>query len=163
MRPIIQSTKHMVQTPISTIAFGVRENIRVVNAVAIQDKNLSSEVVEGAIVKAVYCEMWVNSTGVDGAQVAILEKTQGASTGANIAEMASLFTYDNKKNILWTHEGLSSNESVGNPIPIIRQWIKIPKGKQRFGLGDGLSFTISNISAADPLFRCGFFVYKEMT
>ncbi len=162
VRPVIHSTKHYVQFPFSNIGAGVRENALLINAVAAPDKNISSEVEEGASIKAVFIEMWMINAGGDGTAIVIVEKTTNNNTGANVTDMASLFGYDNKKNILFTHQGLTSNDGIGNPIPVIRGWIKIPKSKQRFGLGDRLVLTISNVSAQD-LDRCGFTTYKEYT
>jgi len=109
---------------------------------------------------AVFIELWLQNSANDGHAVVIVEKTQGDNAGPTFAEMAALFSYSNKKNILFTHEGLTSNDGVGNPVPILRQWIKIPKSKQRFGLGDGIALTLSNPSS-NNLNRCGFAVYKE--
>ena len=161
MRPIIHSTKHIVQTPISQIATGTAENIVIINAVESTVANVATEVEEGTIIKAVFVEMWLQNQSNLGHSIVILEKVPISNVGATFAEMGTLFTYDNKKNILFTHEGLTSNDAIGNPIPVIRQWVKIPKGKQRFGLGDSLRLTISNPSS-NNLDRCGMFIYKEM-
>jgi len=161
LKTIIHSTKHIVQTPFSTITTGTAENILLVRAMESTASNLSNEVVEGSVIKAVFVEMWVQNSANDGHQIAILEKVPQDVAGATFANMGNLYTYINKKNILFTHEGLSSNDGVGNPLPIIRQWFKIPKGKQRFGLGDRLVLTISNPSS-NTLNRCGVTIYKEL-
>jgi len=162
MRPVIHSTKHQVQFPFSAITTGLRVNLLIAQAVATADKDLASEVEEGSIIKAVYVEMWLLNTGNDGHAIVILEKVPDGSTGANATEMASLFTYTNKKNIFYTHEGLTNNDGIDPPRNILNRWIKIPKSKQRFGLGDRLVLTISNPSAG-TLNRCGQTVFKEYT
>ncbi len=162
MRAVIHSTKHIVQTPISQITTGTRENIIIFQAVESTIANSAIEVEEGALVKAVFVEMWLQNQGNLGHAIAILEKCTDAQVGASFGEMASLFTYTNKKNILWTHEGLTSNDGTSLPIPIIRQWVKIPKGKQRMGLGDSMRLSISNPSS-NSLDRCGMFVFLEKT
>ncbi len=162
MRPIIHSTKHLVPIPVSSIGTAARENIILCQAVESTVANTAIEIVEGAVVKAVFVELWLNNDGVDGSSIVTLEKTMDVGLGPTFAEMASLFTYTNKKNILFTHQGLTSNESIGNPIPVMRNWFKIPKGKQRFGLGDKLVLSISNTSSGN-LFRCGIIIFKEMT
>ncbi len=162
MRPVIHSTKHTVQVPISQIATGVRENITIFQAVQSTIANASTEIEEGSIVKAVFVEMWLQNQGNLGHSVVILEKVPNGVTGATFTNMGTLFDYTNKKNIFFTHEGLTANDAIGNPIPVIRQWFKIPKGKQRFGLGDRLVLTVSNPSSSD-LNRCGMFVFKELT
>jgi len=59
---------------------------------------------------------------------------------------------------LYTTQGLTSEQNA-NAVPIIRQWFKIPKGKQRFGLGDQM---VLNISAAqEGVENCGMFIFKE--
>ncbi len=162
MKPVIHSVKHIVQTPISQIATGARENILIFAAVESTVANAATEVEEGSIVKAVYVEMWLQNQSNLGHAILILEKVEGGEVGATFAEMGSLFTYTNKKNILFTHEGLTSNDGIGNPLPVVRQWFKIPKGKQRFGLGDRMTLTISNPSS-NNLDRCGVCIFKELS
>ncbi len=162
MRPVIHSVKHLVQSPFSAITTGVRENIIIIKAVESTQANLADEVESGTVIKAVFVEMWLQNSANDGHSIVILEKTENGGAGATFGQMAALFTYNNKKNILFTHEGLTSNDGVGNPLPVIRQWFKIPKGKQRFGLGDRLVLTISNPSS-NNLNRCGMFIYKELS
>jgi len=159
---VIHSTKHIVQVPISQVATGVVENIVIATSVESTTANLSTEIEEGSVVRAVYVEMWLQNQTNLGHSVVILEKVERAGNGATFSQMASLFSYPNKKNILFTHEGLTSNDAIGNPIPILREWFKIPKGKQRFGLGDKLVLTISNPSS-NNLDRCGMMIYKELT
>ncbi len=74
--------------------------------------------------------------------------------------MTALGTFDNKKNILYTTQGLAPNDGVGQPVAVIRQWFKIPKSKQRFGLGDKIRLAIA--SRGDGVITyCGFATYKE--
>ncbi len=162
MRPIIKSTKHYVQMSLSTIAAGARLTVILAEGVDIVDKNDPDEVEEGAVLKACYVELWTQQDGNDGSEVIILAKEMEAGIGPSTTEMAALSDYNNKKNILFTHQGLASNESIGNPIPIMRGWYKIPKSKQRFGLGDKLNLTLFNPSA-NVLTFCGFATYKEYT
>ncbi len=160
VRPMVHSVKHYVQFPISQIATGVRETIRVVSANAIQDVNISSEVAEGSSVKAVFFEFWLQNEGTLGEFILTISKDPEFTSGPSFVEMATLFTFTNKKNILYTTQGLTSNDGISGPVNVIRGWIKIPKSKQRFGLGDTLNLCISNVSSND-LVRCGFATYKE--
>ncbi len=162
MKAVIHSTKHIVQSPIDQIATGVAENIIIAQAVESTTANLATEVVEGAVIKAVFVEMWLENQSNLGHAIVILEKVPLGATGATFAQMGALFSYPNKKNILFTHEGLTANDAIGNPMPIVRQWFKIPKGKQRMGFSDRLVLTISNPSSND-LNRCGMFIFKELT
>ncbi len=162
MKPVIKSRKHIVQTPFNQIGTGTAENIALAIVVDRTVADAANEVVEGAIIKAVFIEMWLQNSANDGHSIMTLEKAQAGSTGGSFATLAALDTYANKKNILFTHEGLTSNDGVGNPIPVLNGWLKIPKSKQRFGLGDRLVLSISNPSS-NNLNRCGKTIYKEYT
>ncbi len=162
VRPQVHSTKHYVQIPFSEVTTGAVENVLLVSGVALLSKNLASEVEEGSSVKAIYIEMWLQNEGNLGSFIATVSKQTEFGTGPTVAEMASLMTYTNKKNVFWTSQGLTSNDGISGPVNILRTWIKIPKSKQRFGLGDILSLSISNVSTSD-LNRCGFATYKEYT
>jgi len=162
MRPIIQSTKHYVQQSRSEVATVAVQNIDILEAVIMSANNLVDEVLEGSLVKAVFVEMWILDTASDGSFVISLEKRPSGLGAMAFASSNALGLYPNKKNLLYVTQGLSPNNGVGNPVPIIRQWFKIPKGKQRMGLGDKLVLNITNNGLNDLEF-CGFFTYKEMT
>ncbi len=160
VRPMVHSIKHYVQFPFNDILTGTRETHAIVTSVDRDSANLASEVVEGSSVKAVYFEMWLQNAASDGTFIATITKDLESAAGPTFSEMASLHTYTNKKNILWSSEGLTPNDGVSGPVNIIRSWIKVPKSKQRFGLGDRINLNIANVSAND-LHRCGFTIYKE--
>jgi len=162
MRPIIHSTKHIVQQSRSEVATVSVETLDIVLAVESTVANAVDEIPEGANVKAVFVEMWILDSGNDGSFVITLEKRPGGVNAINFAATNALGTYTNKRNILYTTQGLSPNNGVGNPVPIIRQWFKIPKGKQRFGLGEKLVLNITNNGLNDLEF-CGFMTCKELT
>jgi len=160
VRPMVHSIKHYVQLPINQLLTGAVENNILVSGVAVLNKDVPSEVVEGSTVKAVFVEMWLQNEGTLSEFIVTVSKQTEFQLGPTFAEMALLQNYTNKKNILYTTQGLASNDGVSGPINILRTWIKIPKSKQRFGLGDLLSLSISNVSSND-LVRCGFATYKE--
>ncbi len=160
MRQIVHSVKHYVQFPIDQITTATREAIILVQSVESTVANSAIEVPEGSIIKAVFVELWLENTGNLGESIVTLTKDTNALFGPTFIEMAALFTYTNKKNVLFTHQGLTSNDGVSQPTNVMRGWIKIPKGKQRFGLGDTLTLSVANVSSQD-LNRCGFAVYKE--
>ncbi len=160
VRPMVHSSKHYVQYPIDQIALGTRQEIVLVNSVAVLSKNLASEVEEGNSVKAIFVELWLQNQGSLGEFICTITKDPSNGTGPSFAQMAALHTFPNKKNILYTSQGLTSNDAISGPVNILRQWIKIPKSKQRMGLGDTINLNISNTSA-DDLNRCGFSIYKE--
>ncbi len=160
VRPMVHSVKHYVQYPFSQITTGARETIPIVTAVQRDAVNLANEVIEGSHIKAVYFEMWIQNEGNLGSFIFTITKDPDGSAGPTVSEMASLMTFSNKKNILYTSQGLTSNDAISGPVNIIRTFLKIPKSKQRFGLGDSLNINLSNVSAND-LNRCGFSTYKE--
>ncbi len=162
MRPVIHSTKHYVQITRSSVTTVQRNLEDLVLSVEATTANAVDEVAEGAVVKAVYIELWILDSANDGSFVITVQKYPTGGAGITFTQSNSLGTYPNKKNILYTTQGLSANNGVGNPVPIIRQWIKIPKSKQRFGLDDRLRLSITN-NGPNSLEYCGFATYKEYT
>ncbi len=161
MRPVVHSTKHLVQTSLSTIVAGAVTSTTLAIAVPIADKNLVTEVEEGAVVKACYVEDWLRTADTAGGSfVYIIVKHPSATNNPTAVEMAALSDWDNKKNILFTSMGLL-NDQDADATPITRGWYKVPKGKQRFGLGDTLKIHV--FAQSLDLQRCGFALYKEYT
>ncbi len=159
VKPMVHSIKHVVQFTLASVAFGVAAAKTIAIAVAAPDRNLSTEVLEGSTVKAVYLELWQQSDdATTSSAVNIVEKRPGGHAAATAAEMAALFSYDNKKNVLETHQGLVPS-NLQNPVNVYRHWIKIPKGKQRQGLGDIISTSL--LAQSDGLNFCGMAVFKE--
>ena len=157
VRPTINSEKHMRQIPINVTMGGTVENLVLV--LAAQNPTTVNHVRVGAVVKAVWIELWVMANmNAIGSQTVIVEKLTSGQGGPTFLQMADLHDYTNKKNIFYTTQGLTG-ENDTNPIPIIRQWIKIPKGKQRFGLGDQLVISLS--ANLEDLQHCGNVIYKE--
>ncbi len=124
-----------------------------------------TQVEEGATVKNCYVEFWVSqdSASVVGSYTIALYKNPGGNATMVTADAAALHDYDNKKNILFTAQGLLTPND-GGQVPVLRSWYKIPKGKQRFGLKDELQICIrnNNATAVDINF-CGLAIYKEYT
>ncbi len=162
VRPMVHSTKHYVQFSRGTVATVARVNLDIAIAVETTSANAVDEVGEGTSLKAVYIELWLLDSGNDGSDVTIVAKLENGALGPSFGQMNGLGTWVNKKNVLFTHQGLTPNDGIAQPFNILRSWIKIPRSKQRFGLGDRLVLTIANNSAQD-LFFCGFATYKEYT
>ncbi len=163
MRAPIVSRKHYVQFTEFTIASAaVTTNLAAVG-VQTADVNTPSEVVEGSVIKAVYVELWLlGKGGASGSSfVCIIEKSPASSTTATFSQMSTLDAYQNKKNILFTSQGLLGADDT-NPTPVYRGWVKIPKGKQRFGLDDRFRMSIATLGVQDVL-GCGMFTYKSYT
>ncbi len=162
VRPVVHSTKHYVQFSLSQVGTVSRVNERLAIAVNATAANLVDEVPEGTIIKAIYIELWVLDTGNDGSGVIVLSKLPLDTVGPSFTAMNALGTYNNKKNIFYTTQGLFPNDGVANPRVVMKGWFKIPKSKQRFGLGDTLVLTLANNSLQD-LNYCGFATYKGYT
>ncbi len=160
VRPQVHSTKHQVQYPIDSVATGINKVILLAQGVERTTANAAKEVAEGSTIKAVFVELWLQNQGTLGEAIVTVTKDTNNELGPTFTEMSALFSYVNKKNIFFTHQGLTSNDGVSGPIAPVRQWIPIPKGKQRFGLGDTLVLTIANVSS-NSLNTCGIAIYKE--
>ncbi len=162
MRAPIHSDKHYVQKTLTTVTTGVTNETIIVQAVEGSVAAGVNQVVEGALVKAVFAEMWVIGSVSNQFFTAAIIKLEGGALTPATANMAALGTYTNKKNILYTTQGLASNDGIAAPVPLMRGWVKIPKGKQRFGLGDELVWVLTS-RGSDDIIMCGFFTYKEYT
>ncbi len=161
MRAPIVSRKHYVQNTITQVPTGTVTTLSQIKGEHVQDVNSASEVQEGSVVKAVYLEYWVIGTFGLGSFLVMVEKSNAGNANPIFTEMTTLDNYENKKNILYTTQGLMAEDNQ-NPTPILRQWIKIPKGKQRFGLDDKLRVNFASLGAEDLQF-CGFTTYKSYT
>ncbi len=160
MRPIINSNKHYVQTTLSTLtpATGVA-NIILAQALDVPVAGNATHVRTGSIIKAVFVEHWIRTGDTaPGAVQATLLKIPGAGVVPIVADMAALHAYNNKKNVFYVTQGLT-NDQDADATPFIRQWYKIPKSKQRFGLDDLLVLNLRTI-VLDQI-HCGVAVYKE--
>ncbi len=159
MRPRVTTDKHYSANPLFVVSASSLTQVVAVHAVQIQNKDAAFEVEEGSVIEAVYFEFWIANAG-SGASfgVCTIEKLMGGQPNQTFTQSLNLGTYPNKKNILFTFEGLIPPSTV-NPIPIIRRYVKIPRGKQRFGLDDKL--VINFTSDGDGKNVCGFVTYKE--
>ncbi len=160
VRPMVHSTKHYVQNSIATIVAGAQLVLDIVVAVDVAAKNTVNEVEEGNTVKAIFFEQWIRSSEITpGSFIAVLAKIPGGGGNFSLAEMAALGTADNKKNILWASQGLV-NDQDADALGMMRSWYKIPKSKQRMGLGDKIVLQVFAQGAID-LVLCGLTTYKE--
>jgi len=158
MRPPINSEKHIVQIPITEIIAGAVENT--VLLVTEANPTARTQVRVGAVVKAIFVEIWIIAQGnATGSITVTLEKSPSGLGNIDFASMAQLHSYDNKKNIFFTSQGLTSQDAAGNPTPFLRSWIKIPRGKQRMGQGDRIVLNVSANIANEQI--CGLTIYKE--
>ncbi len=158
MRAPIQSVKHYVQRSLLTVIGGTANATRLINSVDVRTGN-SDDVLNGAIVKAVFVEMWVRTSELSPGTVLVTLVKTPDSSNPTFGDMVNLHDYTNKKNIFYHTQGLA-NDTDADAIPFVRQWFKIPKGKQRFGLGDRLFIVVTSQAAIDVVI-CGFATYKE--
>ncbi len=159
MRPRVHAEKHIVQRSLATTAAGAITAVVLANAVASPTAGTVNHVREGCTISACYVEMWV--TGDDATPstaILTLEKRPVNAPAMTTANSALLNDYNNKKNVLHTFMGLIPPD-IQFPTAAVRGWFKIPKGKQRFGLGDRLILNIHGQS--NGIDTCGFFIYKE--
>ncbi len=157
MRAVINSIKHYVQIPVTTIASGAVAARAIANAVAAPATGTTDEVNIGSIVKAVYVEIWADGDITEATIVAAIEKRKAGSAAPTFTNMNNLMAYDNKANVLQVHQGLPP--AGDNIVPLFREWIKIPRGKQRMAQGDKLTLSIA--ATGTEIHFCGFFTYKE--
>ncbi len=148
--------KHYVQVSLATVLAGAASNT--LFAQATQNPATASTVEVGSTIKAVFVEMWVRTSDTSGGTALVsLIKTQDGQA-PTFADQIALHDYNNKKNVFYHTQGLT-NINTDSATPFIRQWFKIPKGKQRMGEGDRLNLIISAQALDQNI--CGFILYKE--
>ncbi len=159
----INTIKHYVHRANVTVASGaVRNEILAESVVAPATANAFS-VKEGSIIKAIYIEVWILQNGATGTasqfDVAV-EKLPGNTPVMTYAQTLNMGAYPNKKNIFFSSQGVLAAAIDGaQSMPIIRTWVLIPKGKQRFGLDDRLVVNVS--TTGEAINYCGLSTYKE--
>ncbi len=155
----IKTIKHIFHTPATTIASGAQLAITLVDTVVEGAARATAvDVEEGARIESVFVEYWIQ--GVTAAKTAtwcILKRPANVA-GPTFAQMANLGGYPNKKNILNTGQGIAPTS--GNVMNIYKGWIRIPKGKQRFGIDDKLSMNVAAVGT--NVILCGIVIFKEI-
>ncbi len=157
MRAPIQSTKHYVLQSLASPTTGTILVTSIADAAVVRG-TAQDDVVAGSVIKAVYIEMWQRGGSVEGAVNMALIKIPGTGVIPTFADTANYNDYENKKNILYMTQGLAGDDTTAG-VPLLRGWFKIPKGKQRFGLGDQLLLVTAAIGVTIDV--CGFATYKE--
>ncbi len=161
MKAVINSVKHFVQKTLTTIQEATIDATIIAEVIDAQPTT-ARHVVVGSIIKAVFLEYWLLGESAQPCTATwTVEKLVNDATPMTQTQGQALHIYPNKKNIFKTGQGIIG-DSNSNPIPVIREWIKIPKGKQRFGLGDALMLNVSVTGQADNGGQiCGISIYKE--
>ncbi len=158
--PIV-SVKHYVHRTNVLLSSGSIQNNVIAEGVVLPATALASDVKQGAVVKAVFCEIWLLGKGLINSTTQFNLTVEKISSGGPIqtfAQSLNLGVYPNKKNIFYTTQGVLSGENQQS-IPVIRNWILIPKGKQRMGLSDRIMLNVS--ATGQNINVCGVFTYKE--
>jgi len=162
MRAPINSIKHYVQFENAVVGSAAVRVLEAVEAVSQSAAGAATdEVLEGSIIKAIYIEVWIKSGATAGNDTKFqlsIEKIPAGGTPLTFSGMNTLMAYLNKKNILYFTQGVIGDLTTQG-VPVVRQWFKIPRGKQRFGFGDKFVITIS--ATGFNIDTCGFATYKE--
>ncbi len=160
MKAPINSIKHLVQhTEFTVSSATVTTQTDVKGRQFESSVNSADDVVQGSVIKAIFIELWlVTASAATGSFVVMFEKAPAGATSPTFTNMTTLDAYPNKKNVLYITQGLLG-DSTSNPTPVYRDWLKIPKGKQRFGLNDDFKINIAALGAAD-IKGCGITIYK---
>ncbi len=160
--PIV-SIKHYHQQSNTSVASGAALILSPVIAIANTVlPTATNHVIEGSVLKAIYIEYWLKGEGASDADTQfnfVVYKNPGGSNVMTFTDTVNLMAYDNKKNIFFASQGVIGGVGGGQSIPVLRQWVKLPRGKQRMGLGDRIQLAISTTGQAMQV--CGLSVYKE--
>ncbi len=157
----INSIKHYQHTSNTTVGTGGVHLKNLANALAKGAARTDpGHVYEGCVIKAIHIEYWICGTlDATTSQFAfICYKLPSGQTAPDATNMANLGSWDNKKNILFSSQGVLPEGESQQSIPVIREWVRIPKGKQRFGLGDIFQIAIFSVGTLQV---CGLSTYKE--
>ncbi len=155
----INTVKHYVGQPKFVVALGTATTLEIANVVAAPVNTNREDVSEGSMIKSVHYEYWISGeTGAATQFVLTIEKSPSNALNPTFADMLNLGGYANKKNILYTTQGIVVGTGAQS-VPIIRDWLLVPKGKQRMGQEDRILVTIATVDTA--LSICGISTYKE--
>ncbi len=161
LAPIV-TVKHYVGQPKFNLALGLSTSLELAKTVAAPVNTNREDVSEGSLIKAIHFEYWLlgNASAGNVTQfVMTIEKSPSNTSGPTFADLLNLGGYHNKKNILYTTQGIVGNQTDGPAIPVIRDWLKISKGKQRMGQEDRILISFATVENAMNI--CGISTYKE--
>ncbi len=158
----INTVKHYVGQPKASLALGTALSLEIADVVAAPVSSTREKVSEGSLIKSVHYEYWITGNGGVGSTtqfVMTIEKIPSGQSDPTFADMLNLGGYKNKKNILYTTQGIIADSEDAGTVPIIRDWLLIPKGKQRMGQGDRIVVSFATVDTGFIL--CGMSTYKE--
>ncbi len=161
----VTSIKHYVHRANTSVASGAIHTEVVVDAVVAPATTNAFDVVQGSLVKAIHVEYWLVNQGASSnitQFVFIVEKVPANQASVTAAQILGLGSYPNKKNVLFSSQGNMTPSVDGQAsLPVIRNWLLIPKGKQRMGLADRI--VVSMAPVGQIIGFCGISTYKEYT
>ncbi len=160
VRPTVHSKKHYVQFSLFNVGINAEVPQDLIDSQSVNNVNTVNEVTEGSGVKAVYIELWAQSTGNQTNTIVTLAKFPVNLVDFTFAQMAAMGATANKNNVLFFHQGLAANDAISGPTKIMADWYKIPKSKQRFALADRLVLQCA-AQGDNTVNYCGFAIYKE--
>jgi len=160
----INSIKHYVHITQANVLTATTKSVVIANATSVATAGANAnDVEEGSLVKAIFLEYWIYESGATGTAAQynfIIEKKPAGATAITYAQMINLGAYPNKKNVLFSAQALMGSMLDGQGvIPLFKNWIMIPKGKQRMGLGDQIVVTFAPTGSTFAV--CGMSTYKE--
>ncbi len=158
----ITSVKHYVHRSTTQVGGTSIVNFEALEGVSQNAVTNAQDVVAGSVVKAIYIEMWLNGEdATNQAQfVLTIEKLPANATVMSISDSSNLTAYTNKKNVLYTTQGILGLAGLQS-VPVHRGFVKIPKGKQRMGLGDKIMVNVAAVNVNIQM--CGIAIFKEYT
>ncbi len=156
----INTVKHYVGQPKVVVALGTATTIEIADVVAAPVDTNREKVSEGSMIKSVHFEYWISggSSSNPSQFVLTIEKSPSNAINPTFADMLNLGGYANKKNILYTTQGILLGANA-QAVPVIRDWLLIPKGKQRMGQEDRILVTMAAVETGMSF--CGISTYKE--
>ncbi len=161
----INTNKHYVHRTNQGVGTGTISVHDVVSSVVAPAAASAEQVRQGAIVKAIHLEYWLwnaGATTVDSQFNFIVLKLPSGNVDPTAAQLNNLGSYENKKNIFFSSQGVLGPGIDGQgALPVIRDWMLVPKGKQRMGLGDKIVVAFTPSGATMQF--CGIITYKEYT
>ncbi len=160
LKTIIKRVKHYQNTPVTVITSGATGQVTLVDAIAEgATRSNSFDVYEGSTIESIYVEFWISGITLDKTATWVIVKRPANVAQPDFTDMANLGAYSNKKNIFNAGQGIPPTN--GNVMNIYKGWLKIPKGKQRFGLDDKLQLVVSAVGTNVNL--CGLTTFKELS
>ncbi len=157
----ITTDKHYIPRTNTGVASGAIEVFKIAHANPRGTARTTvDDIEEGSVIRAVHLEFWLNGRGAANTTqfvLAIIKVPAGATAPTN-SNLFNLQAYENKRNVLYTTQGVLS-QTGAQSVPVLRQWLLIPKGKQRMALEDKLHVCLA--VSGETINWCGIAIYKE--